>query len=133
MSTYLSRPRPARRPRGLRVIAACALALACSAALAQGYPNKPIHLVVGFPPGGAVDTLARVLSPKLGDALGQSLVVENKPGAAGNLATDYVAKSAPDGYTILLTTIGHAIAPSLTRKLPFDAVNDFTPVTQLIA
>ena len=133
MSAYFPSQRPARRFRGWRVIAACALVLASGAALAQAYPNKPIHLVVGFPPGGAVDTLARVLGPKLGDALGQPVVVENKPGAAGNLATEYVAKSAPDGYTILLTTIGHAIAPSLTRKLPFDAVNDFAPVTQLIA
>ena len=101
--------------------------------LAQGYPNRPIRLIVGFPPGGAVDTLARIISTRMSDTMGQPVVVENRPGAAGNLATDLVAKAPSDGYIILLTTIGHAIAPSLTRKLPFDAVADFTPVTQLIA
>jgi tripartite-type tricarboxylate transporter receptor subunit TctC len=110
-----------------------ASALWAGAAAAQAYPNRPVHLILGFPPGGAVDALARVVAPKLGDAMGQPIVIENKPGAAGNLATDFVAKSAPDGYTILLTTIGHTIAPSLARKPPFDAIADFVPVSQLIA
>jgi len=102
-------------------------------AYAQSYPNKPIHIFVPFAAGGAVDALARIVSPKLGDSLGQPIVVENRPGAGGNLAADLVAKSAPDGYTLLLTTNGHAISPALYRKLPFDAVKDFAPVTQLLA
>jgi tripartite-type tricarboxylate transporter receptor subunit TctC len=116
-------------------IAACVAVagLHAGAAGAQSYPSKPMHLIVGFPPGGAVDGLARVLGPKLSEFLGQQVIVENRPGAAGNIATDYVAKAPPDGHTILLTTIGHAIAPSLSRKPPFDAMADFVPVSQLIA
>jgi len=102
-------------------------------AYAQSYPNKPIHIFVPFAAGGAVDALARIVSPKLGDSLGQPIVVENRPGAGGNLAADLVAKSAPDGHTVLLTTNGHAISPVLYKKLPFDAVKDFAPVTQLLA
>ena len=102
-------------------------------ALAQSYPSKPIRIFVPFPAGGAVDTLARLVTPKMAEALRQPFVVENRAGAGGNIAADVVAKSAPDGYTILLNTNGHAISPALYRKLPFDAVKDFTPVTQLVA
>jgi len=100
---------------------------------AQSYPNKPIHIFVPFAAGGAVDALARIVGPKLSDSLGQPILVENRPGAGGNLAADLVAKSAPDGHTVLLTTNGHAISPVLYKKLPFDAVKDFVPVTQLLA
>lgn len=100
---------------------------------AANYPGKPVHIVVPFAAGGAVDALARLVVPGLGESLGQPIVVDNRPGAGGNLAADAVAKSAPDGYTLLLTTNGHAISPALYRKLPFDAVKDFAPVTQLLA
>ncbi|MBC8120042.1 MAG: tripartite tricarboxylate transporter substrate binding protein [Burkholderiaceae bacterium] len=110
--------------------------LACSALIgisvqAQPYPNKPIRIVVPYPPGGTSDILARALGQKLTDALGQPVVVENKPGANGNLGADLVAKSPPDGYTLLLADIGAiAISPSL-YKLPFDPVTDFAPVTMV--
>src|SRR6478609_7098472 len=97
------------RRRLLAVAAALACACAAPLATAQPFPSKPIRLVIGYPPGGAVDANARLIAPKLGEPLGQPVVVENKPGASGVIATDYVAKSPPDGYTILLTTIGHAI------------------------
>ena len=125
-----SRFRPARR-RILEAGALLATALIAPLVQAQSFPSKPIRLVIGYPPGGAVDANARLLAPKLGDALGQPVVVENRPGASGNIATEFVAKAPPDGYTILLTTIGHTITPSLLRKPPFDAIADFVPVTQV--
>src|SRR3982751_1784110 len=100
---------------------------------AQTYPNHPIRLTVPFAAGGAVDVLARLLAGKLSDQVGQPVIVENRPGAGGTLAADQVAKSAPDGYTILQNTNGAAIAPALYNSLPFDAINDFAPVTQLVA
>jgi tripartite-type tricarboxylate transporter receptor subunit TctC len=104
-----------------------------SAAYAQGYPSRTIRIVVPFAAGGAVDVLARLVGTKLGESLGQPVIIENRPGAGANLAADFVAKSAADGYTILLTTNGLAISPSLYRTLPFDVHKDFTPVTQLVA
>ena len=121
---------PARR-RLLGAVALLATALTVPFVHAQPFPSKPIRLIIGYPPGGAVDANARLLAPKLGDALGQPVVVENRPGASGNIATEFVAKAAPDGYTILLTTIGHTITPSLIRKPPFDAIGDFVPVSQV--
>lgn len=114
------------------LLAAAIAALAPSGASAQSYPNQPVRIVVPFAAGGAVDTVARVVGQKMSESLGQPVVIENKPGAGGNLAADTVARSAPDGYTVLLTTNGHAISPALYRTLPFDAVKDFIPVTQLI-
>jgi tripartite-type tricarboxylate transporter receptor subunit TctC len=107
--------------------------IAASNAQAQNYPNRPIRLIVPFAAGGAVDVLARLLGGKLADQLNQPVIVENRPGAGGTLAADAVAKSPPDGYTILQNTNGAAIAPALYNSLPFDAVNDFAPVTQLVA
>ena len=104
-----------------------------TSAHAQTYPNRPIRLIVPFAAGGAVDVLARLLGGKLSDQLGQPVIVENRPGAGGTLGADQVAKSPPDGYTILQNTNGAAIAPALYNSLPFDAVNDFAPVTQLVA
>jgi tripartite-type tricarboxylate transporter receptor subunit TctC len=113
---------------------AAALVLAAGVAHAQStYPNKPVRVVIPFAAGGAVDALARLVAPGLGESLGQPIVVDNRPGAGGNLAADSVAKATPDGYTLLLTTNGHAISPALYKKLPFDAVKDFVPVTQLLA
>jgi tripartite-type tricarboxylate transporter receptor subunit TctC len=102
-------------------------------AQAQNYPSRPIRLVVPFAAGGAVDVLARLLGAKLSNQVGQPVIVENRPGAGGTLAADAVAKSPPDGYTILQNTNGAAIAPALYKSLPFDAVHDFAPVTQLVA
>jgi tripartite-type tricarboxylate transporter receptor subunit TctC len=100
---------------------------------AQTYPSKPVRIVVPFAAGGAVDELARLIGAKLGTSFNQPVIVENHAGAGGNIGTDVVAKSAPDGYTILQTTNGHAISPALYRALPFNPVTDFTPVTQLVA
>jgi tripartite-type tricarboxylate transporter receptor subunit TctC len=108
-------------------------ALGACSAQAQTYPNHPIRLIVPFAPGGAVDVLARLVGSKLSEQLGQPVVIENRPGAGGTLAADAVAKSPPDGYTILQNTNGAAIAPALYKSLPFDANNDFSPVTQLVA
>lgn len=107
-------------------------AFALEHADAQTYPNQPVRIVVPFAAGGAVDSVARIVGQKMSESLGQPVVIENKPGAGGNLAADTVARAAPDGYTILLTTNGHAISPSLYRTLPFDVMKDFVPVTQLI-
>ena len=114
-------------------LAALGLAL-CQAplALAQTYPTKPIRLIVPFPAGGATDLFARSLSQKLGERLGQSVVVDNKPGAGGTLGSDLAAKATPDGYTLLLsTTSTHSIGPNLNPKIPYDAVRDFTPIGQV--
>jgi tripartite-type tricarboxylate transporter receptor subunit TctC len=100
-------------------------------ALGQSYPAKPVRMVVPFAAGGAVDTVARVLGQKLAESWKQPVLVDNRPGAGGNIAADVVAKAPGDGYTLLITTQGFAISPSLYRKLPFDATRDFAPVTQL--
>jgi tripartite-type tricarboxylate transporter receptor subunit TctC len=98
--------------------------------LGQGYPNKAVKYVVPFPPGGTTDTLARIMSPKLTEALGQQVIVDNRAGAGGNIGSDVVAKSAPDGYTILGGTISsHAINVSLYANMPYDPVRDFVPIT----
>src|SRR4249919_2493647 len=111
---------------------AAAFVVAGGAALAQDakWPQKPITYIVPFPPGGTTDILARVIALKLGPALGTTIVVENKPGAGGNIGSDFVAKAAPNGYTILGGTISsHAINPSLYPKMPYDAVKSFVPIT----
>lgn len=113
-------------------VASLLVATAFESAGAQGYPNQPVRIVVPFAAGGAVDSVARIVGQKMSESFGQPVVIENKPGAGGNLAADTVARSAPDGYTILLTTNGHAISPSLYKTLPFDVMKDFIPVTQLI-
>jgi tripartite-type tricarboxylate transporter receptor subunit TctC len=114
-------------------VALATLALQVGAAPAQNYPNKPIRVMVPFVAGGAVDTLARMLGAKVSEQLGQPVIVENRPGAGGNIAADAVAKSPADGYTILQNTNGQAIAPAIYRSLPFDVIRDFIPVTQLVA
>jgi tripartite-type tricarboxylate transporter receptor subunit TctC len=101
-------------------------------AFAQGYPNHPVRVFVPFAAGGAVDTLARLVTAKMSDTMGQPVLVENRPGAAGNVAAEAVAKSPADGYTILQNTNGQVIAPATYSKLNFDPVKDFIPVTQLV-
>ncbi len=101
-------------------------------ATAQPYPSKPVRIVVPYAAGGAVDALARIMSARLQDGIGQPVIVENRAGAGGNAGADLVAKSPPDGYTILQNTNGQAISPAIYRSLPFDALRDFIPVTQLV-
>ena len=115
------------------MLALAALALASGGAAAQGYPVKPIRIIVPFVAGGAVDQLARMMGAKISEQLGQPVIVENRPGAGGNVAADAVAKAPPDGYTILQNTNGQAISPAIYRSLPFDVVRDFIPVTQMVA
>src|SRR5256714_4781139 len=115
-----------------RPLSAIALATLFGApAFAQSYPARPVRMVVPFAAGGAVDTVARALGQKLAETWKQPMLVDNRPGAGGNIAADHVAKAPGDGYTLLITTHGFAISPSLYRKLPFDAARDFAPVTQL--
>ncbi len=102
-------------------------------ASAQNWPVKPVRIVVPFPAGGAVDTVARTLGQQIGESLKQPFLIENKPGAGAIIGADAVAKSAPDGYTLLLTTHGLAIAPSLYKKLPFDAKKDLSPISQIMS
>jgi len=106
--------------------------LLAASASAQPYPNRPIRILVPFAAGGAVDVLTRLLGAKLADGLGQTVIIENRAGAGGNLASDVLAKSPPDGYTILQTVNGIAISPSLYKTLPFDVHKDFIAVTQLV-
>jgi tripartite-type tricarboxylate transporter receptor subunit TctC len=102
------------------------------AAAAQAYPNKPIRIIVPYAAGGTSDILARQIGPKLTEAWGQPVIVENKPGANGNVGADFVAKSAPDGYTLLLTDLGGlVISASVYPKLPFDPSKDFSPVVMV--
>jgi len=117
-----------------RAVLAVLLALPAisGAAFAQApYPSKTIRIVVPAVPGGGTDILARLLSPKLTDAFGQTIVVDNRGGAFTNIGTEIVARSAPDGYTVLIATTPHAINPTLLPKLPFDPINDFTMISQL--
>jgi tripartite-type tricarboxylate transporter receptor subunit TctC len=108
------------------------LSLSPSAAVAQDYPNRPIRIVVGFPAGGGVDTVARVIGNDMSKSLGQPIVVENKPGAAGTLGAADVAKSVPDGYTLLVTPGGHAIFGAMFKSLPFHTVDSFDWISNVI-
>ena len=123
------------KKRQILAVLAAALSTACvlhAPAQAQSYPSKPLRLIVPFPAGGATDLFARSLSQKLGERLGQPVVVDNKPGAGGTLGSDLAAKAVPDGYTLLLsTTSTHSIGPNLNPKIPYDAMRDFTPIGQV--
>ena len=111
---------------------AAAALLAAGSALAQAWPSKPLKIIVPYPPGGTSDILARAVGQKLSEEWKQPVIVENKPGATGNIGADFVAKSPPDGYTVLLADIGSlAIAPSVVKALPFDPVKDFAPVVMV--
>jgi len=120
-------------PRTLFVpLCAFAIVLGAPALAADAYPSKPIHFVVPYPPGGPLDTVARLLGQKVAERVGQPVIVDNKAGAGGNIGADAVAKAAPDGYTILMGAVAtHAINPTLYSKIPYDPVKDFTPVTLL--
>jgi tripartite-type tricarboxylate transporter receptor subunit TctC len=114
------------------VLSAAMPLLAQFPALAQSYPNKPIRMIVPFPAGGATDILARALSQKLGERLGQAVVVENRPGAGGTIGADAAAKAVADGYTLLLASSStHSIAPAINPKIPYNAETDFTPIASV--
>ena len=113
----------------MKKIFALVLALLATTALAQPYPSKPVRVLVAFPPGGPVDIIARLIGPKLGEALGQPVVVENKTGASGNIATTEVARSAPDGYTLLTHSSAYAVNPSLYANAGYDPNKDLVPVS----
>jgi tripartite-type tricarboxylate transporter receptor subunit TctC len=116
----------------VKLLLALAALLSLSVAHAQPYPAKPIRIIVPYAPGGTSDILARQIGPKLTEAWGQPVIVENKPGANGNVGADFVAKSPPDGYTLLLTDVGGlVISASVYPKLPFDPSKDFTPVVMV--
>jgi tripartite-type tricarboxylate transporter receptor subunit TctC len=117
-------------------IAACCIAMIAAPALAQsgaaGFPDKPIKLVIPFPAGGTSDVLGRLVGDKLGQALGQTVVVENRAGANGNIGADYVARAQPDGYTLVLLDLGNlSISPSVYPNMPFDPLKDLAPVSML--
>jgi tripartite-type tricarboxylate transporter receptor subunit TctC len=110
---------------------AAALLCTVAGALAQSYPTKPLHVIVGFGPGGVADLTCRVVAQKLSAQLGQQVLIENRPSAGGIVAADAVAKAAPDGYTLLLLSNGNAVSASLFKSLPYDTVADFAPVSTL--
>ena len=115
----------------VRVVAALTAVAFSAVVHAQAFPSKPLRLVVPFPPGAGTDMFARVLAHKLSESLGQPVVVDNRPGGGAIIGTDIVAKSLPDGYTLLLSTTSHAINPSVYSKLPYDTLRDFATVTQV--
>ncbi|MEP6720748.1 MAG: tripartite tricarboxylate transporter substrate binding protein [Variovorax sp.] len=121
MTTHIFRP--------CSILAALGLGLTASLAAAQTFPTKPISLVVPFPPGGSSDVLARALTDKLSQSLGQPVIVDSKPGAGATLGADYVAKAKPDGYTLLMGAVHHTIATSVYKKLPYDFEKSFAPIT----
>ena len=122
----------ARLSRGAVLVFLAVLPVA-AAAQAQTFPTRPVRIVVPFPPGGTSDILARTIGQKLTEEWGQPVLADNRPGAAGNIAADFVAKSKGDGYTLFINTVGtHAINPAIYSKLTFDPVKDFTPITKLV-
>jgi len=120
--------------RVVRPLLAAAILLGAAPGHAQpAYPNRPITMIVGFAPGGGTDTAARIVAKKLAEYVGQPVVVENRPGAGGNIATDQVAKSAPDGYTLMLASVGSlTVAPHIVERLPYDPLKDLAPVTMAV-
>ena len=127
-------PVPAASISRRALLLAIALAVVATQVAAQPYPSRPLRLVVGFPPGGPTDIIGRLVAKELGKVLNEQVIVDNRPGAGGNIAAEHVAKSAPDGYTLLLThPATQAIAPALYANLPYDSLRDFDPVCQLIS
>lgn len=115
------------------ILAAVLLSIGATPSLAQGYPNRPVRVVVGFPAGGPTDIIARVAAQVLSDSLGQQFYVENLPGAGSNTASGQVARATPDGYTIMAISTGFIVNPSLYAKVPYDPIKDFTAVTLVAA
>lgn len=112
-----------------RALAAACITVACVNVHAQSYPDRPVRIIVPSPPGGSTDQLARLMGQKLGEKWGQTVVIENKPGAGLTLGADYVAKQPPDGYTLLMGALHHSIAPAVYKSLPYDFQRDLAPIT----
>ena len=119
--------------RTIVLIAACIVITFAPARFAsaqtENYPNRTVRLIVPFPPGGSVDLIARLVSPRLGESLGQQIVVDNRSGASGNIGTELVARAAPDGYTLLLNTVPFIVNMHMYSRVPYDALNDFVPIS----
>lgn len=113
------------------VVLGTALVAASASAATPAYPERPLRFVIPFPPGGGADNLARILAQPVAEQLAQQIVVDNRPGAGGNIAAEIVSRAAPDGYTLLQANVAHAISATLYHKLPYDLARDFVPVTQL--
>src|SRR3954471_20301138 len=113
----------------MKTLVSLVLAMALGSSWAQSYPQKPVRVLVGFTPGGGTDINARLLAPRLSEYLGQQFIVENRPGAATNVATEMVAKAPPDGYTLLFSTSALAINASLYKNLGYDALRDLAPIS----
>lgn len=122
-----------KRMRCLFAMVAALVATASTSVSAQTYPTKPIRFIVGFPPGGATEFIARLIGQKLTQSMGQQVIVDNRPGAAGNLGIELAARAAPDGYTLLLVAPNITISPSLYKKLGYDTVKDFAPIARVAA
>ena len=120
------------RRRALAVFSLALTALFSPHAFAQTYPAKPVRLVVPFAPGGNTDIIARFFTPKLSELLGQQVIVDNRAGAGGTVGSEAVVRAAPDGYTLLMVSEGHTINPAMVKKLPYDSVKDFTPVSLIV-
>jgi tripartite-type tricarboxylate transporter receptor subunit TctC len=134
----MSGRRPARRSRrevlrtaGLMMGAAAASSLGPTRARAAGYPERPVKIIVSFAPGGPTDTMARILAARLGDAIGGTFIVENKPGAGGNIGIGAAAHAEPDGHTLLITSSAYVVNPGLYAKIPYDPYKDFAPIAEL--
>src|SRR5690606_16515497 len=112
-----------------RALAAACLTFACASVQAQTYPDRPVRIIVPSPPGGSTDQLARIMGQKLSEKWGQTVVIENKPGAGLTLGADYVAKQPADGYTLLMGALHHSIAPAVYKSLPYDFQRDLAPIT----
>jgi tripartite-type tricarboxylate transporter receptor subunit TctC len=111
------------------VLALAAALLAAGTAQAQGWPSRPVRMVVPFAPGGNTDILARVIAPRMAESLGQPVVIENRGGAGGAIGTEQVARATPDGYTIAMVSAAHVINPAMVKRLPYDSLRDFQPIT----
>src|SRR5260221_4994963 len=117
----------------MRSLFAILALLVCSAVSAQSFPTRPVHIVIGFPPGGGIDTVARLLGPRMSESLGQPVVIDNRPGGGGVLGTDLVAKAAPDGHSLVFGTMGNLAGnPQFLPNLPFNMERDLAPVTQVV-
>jgi tripartite-type tricarboxylate transporter receptor subunit TctC len=125
--------KPKREIMAVRILLAGVCVACVGLVSAQGYPTRPVRLVVGFPPGGAADILGRIAAQQLTERLGQQVVVDNRGGAGGLVATEIAARGAPDGYTLLFTSIPHVINPHLYKKVQYDAIKDFAPVVQFVS
>src|SRR5215212_6263718 len=117
--------------RGLSNVIAVVLAAAVQAAAAQGYPSKPVHAIISFPPGSSTDIVGRVVMQKVSEYWGQPIVAENRAGAGGAIGSAVVAKAAPDGYTLLINSSAHSVNPAIYAKLPYDTTKDFIDIAPL--